>query len=248
MSKVIAFYGSPGSGKTTVALKCAMEIYVSSKDGSRIAYVSPDVNVPAIGLLFPNYDPDDVHTLSAVLEKTDITPDSLLAEAITFKNMKDFVCFGFKTGETKYSFPEPTDDKVNRFYDALQDIADYVFVDCTTNADDKISRKAFDKSDVLIRVISPDIKGVTWFKSDTVGNRIENKNFFNVINQTDNTEYFPTEEVSVLLNSIGASLPYCQKLKGQMLRGEMSDMHTSTAYKKRMLKLIEKITQEKTNG
>lgn len=59
MAKIISVIGSPGSGKATVALKLAQELYCSTSNGA-VIYLSPSLKVPALGVLFPNYKPDSV--------------------------------------------------------------------------------------------------------------------------------------------------------------------------------------------
>ena len=52
MAKIISVIGSPGSGKATVALKLAQELYCSTSNGA-VIYLSPSLKVPALGVLFP---------------------------------------------------------------------------------------------------------------------------------------------------------------------------------------------------
>ena len=104
MPKLIAFYGSPGSGKTSVALKTAMETYIQTKD-EVIAFLSPDMTVPSIALLFPNYAPDEVVSLSDIFDNTAITNESLLKNGVTVKNMKDFSLSDLRRAKTDTAFP-----------------------------------------------------------------------------------------------------------------------------------------------
>ena len=71
MAKMIAVIGSPGSGKTTVTMKLAQELYCATTNGA-VIYLSPSLKVPAIGVLFPNYTPDSIFSLGEMLDKTDI--------------------------------------------------------------------------------------------------------------------------------------------------------------------------------
>ena len=71
MAKIIAVIGSPGSGKTTVTLKLAQELYCATTSGA-VIYLSPSLKVPALGVLFPNYTPDSIFSLGTMFDKTDI--------------------------------------------------------------------------------------------------------------------------------------------------------------------------------
>lgn len=240
MPKFIAFYGSPGSGKTSIALKAAMETYIQTKD-EIIAFLSPDMTVPSIALLFPNYAPDEVMSLSDIFDNTAITNESLLKNGVTVKTMKDFFALGFKSGENRFSFPTPTPEKINSLFSALSEVAGYIFVDCTNDEADEISKKALAMSDVAVRVISADPKGMSWYSSNKNSDRTEGENLFNVVNVTERELFLPTEEVCTKLHSIAALLPYSRALKQQMLDGRMYDRLSDRAYTKKIQSLVRKI-------
>lgn len=241
MAKVIAFYGSPGSGKTSIALKSAIELYCSTKD-MRIAFLSPDFNVPSVGLIFPNYSPDDIHSLSKIIDNTDITEETLLEHTVSIKSMKDFGFFGFKAGEGEFSFPTLNEEKISALFNALSDYAEYVFVDCSNDSKDLISKRALASADVTVRVISPDPKGMAWFSANkNTHGRIEGKDIFNIVCVTDNELYMPTEDVCPKFDSILAVMPHSRNLKQQMLDGRMYDRLKDKAYNKKIKTIISKI-------
>lgn len=240
MPKLIAFYGSPGSGKTTVAFKTAMETYMKTKD-EVVAFLSPDMTVPSIALLFPNYAPDEVVSLSEIFDNTAITNELLLKNAVTVKSMKDFFALGFKAGENRFSFPTPTPEKINSLFSVLSDVAGYIFVDCTNDEADEISKKAMLTADKAIRVITPDLKGMTWYGSNKNTDRTEGENLFNVVNVTERELYLPTEEVCTKLHSVAVLLPYSKAVKQQMLDGRMYDRLNDRAYTKKIQSLVSKI-------
>ena len=161
MAKIIAVIGSPGSGKTTVTLKIAQELYCATSSGA-VIYLSPSLKIPALGVLFPNYTPDSIFSLGKMLDKTDIYEEDVLNHLVTVKAMKNFGCLGYKAGENRYSYPDLTDDKVKALFDVLHTMAGYVFVDCTEEEDDLISQYALGMADEVIMVISPDLKSMVY--------------------------------------------------------------------------------------
>ena len=237
MAKLIAVYGSPGSGKTTIALKLAMSAYLQTKDES-VVFLSPDLTAPSMALLFPNYHPDEICSLSTVLDNTEISSENILKNSVTVKTMKNFCCLGFKAGENKYSFPVPTAEKINTLFDVLCDSFDYVFVDCSS---DEISKKALIKANKIIRVISPDLKGMTWYSSNKHTDRTENEDLFNVVNITEKELFLPTEEVCTKLHSVAAVLPYSRAVRQQMIDGRMYERLNDKKYNKKMLSIVNKI-------
>lgn len=237
MAKLIAVYGSPGSGKTTTALKLAMSAYLQTKDES-VVFLSPDLTAPSMALLFPNYHPDEICSLSTVLDNTEISSENILKNAVTVKTMKNFCCLGFKAGENKYSFPAPTAEKINALFDVLGDSFDYVFADCSS---DEISKKALIKANKVICVISPDLKGMTWYSSNKYTDRTENEDLFNVVNITEKELFLPTEEVCTKLHSVTAVLPYSRAVRQQMLDGRMYERLNDKKYNKKMQNIVNKI-------
>lgn len=240
MAKLIAICGAPGSGKTTVAFKLAQEIYLSTSDCS-VTFISPDITVPTIGMLFPNYKPDSLFSLSSVLDSTDISSDLLLENLVTVKNMKNFGCLGFKSGDSKYSFPTPTKEKVMNLLDVLSAAEGYVFVDCSNDDSDLISKQAIARADHIIQVITPDLKSMTWLNSygDKITAGLEQ--CIKVVNITENELYIPLEDVCTHLKNVACVLPYCRQVRQQLLDGRMYDRLNAKEYKKRLSGLVNRV-------
>ena len=240
MAKLIAICGAPGSGKTTVAFKLAQEIYLSTSDCS-VTFLSPDIIVPSIGMLFPNYTPDSLFSLSAVLDCTDISDDLIMGNLVTVKNMKNFGCLGFMSGDSKYSFPTPTKEKVMNLLDVLSAAEGYVFVDCSNDDSDLISKQAIARADHIIQVITPDLKSMTWLNSygDKITAGLEQ--CIKVVNITENELYIPLEDVCTHLKNVACVLPYCRQVRQQLLDGRMYDRLNAKEYKKRLSGLVNRV-------
>ncbi len=240
MAKLIAICGAPGSGKTTVSFKLAQEIYLSTSDCS-VTFLSPDIIVPSVGMLFPNYTPDSLFSLSAVLDCTDISDDLIMGNLVTVKNMKNFGCLGFMSGDSKYSFPTPTKEKVMNLLDVLSAAEGYVFVDCSNDDSDLISKQAIARADHIIQVITPDLKSMTWLNSygDKITAGLEQ--CIKVVNITENELYIPLEDVCTHLKNVACVLPYCRQVRQQLLDGRMYDRLNAKEYKKRLSGLVNRV-------
>ena len=106
MSKIIAVCGSPNSGKTAAAMKLAQEIYYQKK--TTVLYLSPDTSVPGMAYLFPNGKDQELYSLGVALDKTDICKEDILRQTVSVKTMQNIGFLGFKLGENRYSYPQPT--------------------------------------------------------------------------------------------------------------------------------------------
>ena len=243
MGKLIAFVGPPGGGKTAVAMKAAIETYCNTKS-NRIFFLSPDLTVPSLGLLFPNYAPDELNTLGMVIDNTDISIDNILKNVVTVKSMNDFGVLGFKSDENKYSFPDPTTQKLIDLFSVLKRNSEYVFADCSDEFDEEISQFAIQKADVLVRVIPSDLKGMTWYSANRHLYGAEEKTVLNVVNVTDKDLYLPTDEICSSVGEVVTVLPYSRPLKQQMLDARLYERLKDGGFNRKLKSLLDRIMME----
>ena len=97
------------------------------------------------------------------------------------------------------------------------------------------------KANKVIRVVSPDLKGMTWYSSNKHTDRTENEDLFNVVNITEKVLFLPTEEVCTKLHSVAAVLPYSRAVRQQMLDGRMYERLNDKKYNKKMQSIVNKI-------
>ena len=243
MGKLIAFVGPLGGGKTSVAMKTAIETYCSTKS-NRIFFLSPDLTVPSLGLLFPNYAPDELNTLGMIIDNTDINIENILKNVVTVKAMNDFGVLGFRTEDNKYTFPAPTPQKLIDLFSVLTRNSEYVFADCSDDFDEEISQYALQKADVLVRVIPSDLKGMTWYSANKHLYGAEGKPVLNVVNVMDKDLYLPTDEICSKVGEVVALLPYSRSLKQQMLDGRLYERLKDAAYTRKLKGLLDRILME----
>ena len=240
MAKIIAVIGSPGSGKTTVALKLAQELYCATANGA-VIYLNPSLKIPAMGLLFPNYTPDSIFSLGTMFDKTDIFEEDVLNHLITVKAMQNFGCLGYKTGENKYSYAVLTPDKVDALFNVLKNMAGYVFVDCTDEENDLISKFALREANEIVMVISPDLKSMVYLASNEMEFGTKAESALRILNVTENDLYSPIDDVRGVAKNIGYVLPYSKKIRGQHLDGLLYERAKDKKYRRELEKIIKKI-------
>ncbi len=239
MSKMIAFCGSPESGKTTASLKVAQELYYDKK-GS-VVFLSPDMSVPVMAFIFPHSKDSDLFSIGKALDKTDIYKEDVLKQLVPVKTMRNFGFFGYKAGENKFSYPRPTEDKIMALFRAMKEIADYVIVDCVSDADDLISRMAVNEADSVIQMITPDLKCMAYYASQSGMFESAADRGFKVLCIRDRDLYLPKEEVISHFKNVQFTLPYSRPLKQQVITGTLSERLADSKYRKQIAAIAKKV-------
>ena len=102
MSKLIAVWGTPDSGKTTFATKLARSIYEEYQ--STVIVVYADNETPALPVVFSNYKKEDMFSVGAALAKTDVTQEDVVKQLVTVKDKQNFGFLGFTDGENRFIY------------------------------------------------------------------------------------------------------------------------------------------------
>lgn len=240
MGKLIAFVGPPGCGKTSVAMQTAIAVYLDTKS-NKIAFLSPDLSVPSLGLLFPNYPPESLASLGDLFDRTDISHDTLLDAGVPVQSMNNLLCFGFKINDSKSTFPEPIPQKLEDLFEVLKRTMEYTFVDCSDDPSDAISNRAIHDADIIVRVIPADLKGMTWFAANKNLYGSEGRNICNVVNITARDLYLPTDEICTKLQDVTTVLPYSRPLKQCLLEGRLAGRAGDRGFNHKLKDLTRKI-------
>ncbi|MBQ7725820.1 MAG: hypothetical protein IJT66_01610 [Clostridia bacterium] len=230
MSRVIAVYGSPESGKTVTALKLAQEIYERKKN--RVLFVSPDLTVPMMGYVFPHCKASELYSLGEVLDRTDIGKEDILKQIVTVKTMENFGYLGFKAGENRYSYPHPTEDKIAQLFARLREIAEYIVLDCVSDPADFISAMCLKEADDCLQIISTDLKGMVYHLSNNAGITLKHRQ--TVLNIKEKDIVLATEEIGAVFGKTDFTLPYSFALKKQTYTGTLSERLSDPKYRKAM--------------
>lgn len=240
MAQIIAICGSPAGGKTTVGMKIAQEVYFKTR--VPVLYLSPDWNKSSLSYFFPRRKESDLYSLGTVLDHTAVTKDDVLRSTVYSEQMKNFGFLGFKTGENRSSYPVPTEDKVLSLFWAASDLADYIFVDCSSCFDDPVSVIAARESGHILQMIVPDLRSMGYYAS--FGERYKQYDHKTVkaLNRTDKDVFLPEQEVKEHFGSVRFSIPYSRELKQQSVNGTLPDKLTDIKFRKEIGKIAEMLT------
>lgn len=234
MSKIIAVNGPPSSGKSTVALKLAQEVYALTHKS--ILYFSPDLMVPCMGILFPSSKQAKLHSVGKALDRTEIYAEDVMMVTVTTKFMENFGYLGYKTGEDQYTYPTPTEDKIDELFKAMKSIADYVFIDCDRNPDEMISVLARSTAEHIIQVINPDLRSMSYY-----GSKLVPEGTIKVMNVLDKDLYLPITETAGHYHGVDFKIPYSRAVKQQGLTGTLPQFVKDPSYRNAMAGLAKAV-------
>lgn len=241
MSKLIAVWGSPESGKTTFAVKLASAIYEQYK--STVLTVFADDITPVLPVLFPARKAEDLYSVGTPLSRAEITPGDVVVGIVTLKDKQNFGFLGYKDGENRYTYPEPGEAKCREFLRVVQTLADVVIVDCTSQMN-VLSKVAIQDADTVIRLVSPDLKSITFCSSQLPlyadpayhsGQHIVGLN----INRND--VYLPVEDAKQHFGAVSFVLPFSQDIRLQTINGTLADRTKDKSYNDKLKAIAGKV-------
>lgn len=250
MAKLIAIWGSPGSGKTSFMVKLAREIY-QKNSAAKVICITPDITTPTLPVLFPNKKADDFYSVGKLLDMADFTTNDVLRHFVLAKGVKNIVFMGYTYGENKFTYAEYTGEKANTYLDMCKYLGDYVIVDCSSDLEDRISYYAMLKADYVFRMASPSLKSIS-FMASNLPMYMEEKYHFEyhipILNVTDQDVFMPVEDAANLLGNIKFTIPYSAELKKQFYNGELLDMINNKKYQAVMKAIGNEVLTSESKG
>lgn len=242
MSKVIAIWGAPNSGKTTFATKLARCIYDEYQ--ATVIVVYADNETPMLPVIFPTYKKEDLCSVGVALSKTDIDRHEVVKQMVTVKDTQNFAFLGFTDGENKYTYPAFDATKVRSLYSVLSSLADYVIIDCTSSLKNPLSKVAVREADLVIRLSAPNLKSVSYLASQLPlysDPMFRLEEHIEGINVTDADLYMPIDEAKSHLHDVRFTIPFCRAVKQQMLDGCLYTQVNDKQFNNKFKAIVEKV-------
>jgi len=160
---ILAVWGSPGSGKTTVAVKLAKHIANQKKN---VVLLLCDMTAPMLPCICPPSELDCEHSLGSILAATHVTEALIKHNLVTLKKNNYLTILGMKKGENEYTYPPYEQVQARELLDGLREIAPFVVVDCSSyTANDILSAVSIMEADSVLRLTNADLKSVSYFSS-----------------------------------------------------------------------------------
>ena len=162
--KMLTIMGSPGSGKTTTAVKLARTLAARRKD---VILVLCDPSTTVIPALLPAGTAHDT-SLGFLLTAPGLTQAGILNACVPAPGSEYISLLGYKTGESLMNYPKVTRDKALELFVSLRYLADYIIIDCATVFEaDPASFVAIETADRVLKMGTANLKGISWFQTHT---------------------------------------------------------------------------------
>lgn len=119
---VVAVWGSPGSGKTTMAVKIAK--YLADKKRNVVLLLC-DMTAPMLPCICPASELECERSLGSVLAAAHVTENLVKNNLITHKRLGYLTILGMLKGENEYTYPPYGEAQARELIDCLREIAPY---------------------------------------------------------------------------------------------------------------------------
>ena len=160
---VLAVWGSPGSGKTTVSVRLAKYLADHKRN---VVLLLCDMTAPMLPCICPPAELECERSLGSILAATHISDMLIKQNCVTFKKMNHLTIIGMLKGENVFTYPPYTQELAAELIDHLRDIAPYVIIDCGSYiAHDVLSAVSLLEADTVLRLVNCDLKSVSYLSS-----------------------------------------------------------------------------------
>lgn len=136
--------------------------------------------------------------------------------------------------ENRYSYAEYTREKAEAFLDCVMSIAEYVVVDCSSDPEDNIlTETVLEKADIVIRLLSPDLKGISNYLSQTpifIRMGYMKENCVQLISVTSPEFQYGAADTISYFGKVEQIIPYSQALKEQYVSGNLTEVTKDKKY------------------
>ncbi|WP_283608481.1 AAA family ATPase [Faecalispora anaeroviscerum] len=240
--QVLAVWGSPGSGKTTVAVKLAKHLADRHKN---VVLLLCDMTAPMLPCICPPADLECEKSLGSILAATHVTDTLIKQNCVTHKKINYLTLVGMLKGENMFTYPPYNAELATELIECMRDIAPYIIIDCgSTIATDILSAVALMEADSVLRLVNCDLKSVSYLSSQLPllkDNKWDAEKQYKAASNVKTNE--ASENIEQVLGSVAFKIPHSDELENQALAG---DLFRDLALKdsRRFRKEIEKISKE----
>jgi MinD-like ATPase involved in chromosome partitioning or flagellar assembly len=217
---VVAVWGSPSAGKTTLSVKLAH--YLASRKKNVILLLCDMVSPPLPCLCGPA-DLVAEHSLGSILAATHVTQGIIKENCIFHKKYKYLTMLAMKKGENVFTYPPYTQVQAEELIRNIRMMADYVIVDCGSYiAFDVLSAVALIEADHVLRLVTCNLKSISYLSSQLP--LLQDKKWdadkqIRIVSDVKSNE--AANYVEQVFGKIAYTLPHCAEVETQVLEGRL---------------------------
>ncbi len=241
-NQMLAVWGSPGSGKTTVAVKLAARLAGQKRD---VALLLCDMNTPMLPCICPPGELEEEHSLGSILAAAHVSESLVRHNCITHKRFRHLTILGMRKGENEYTYPPYERTQAEELLSCLRKIAPYIVIDCGSYiANDILSAIALMESDAVLRLVNCDLKSISYLSSQLPLLRESQWDAEKQYKVASNVR--PNEasgHIEQVLGSVTFQIPHSEEVASQVLEGNLFK-ELSLKDSRGFRKSIESITKE----
>ena len=243
-NQLIAVWGSPNSGKTTLAVNIAKEL---AKNKKNVLIVHNDIICPTIPTLIPGLKDENLdRSLGKVLSNSTIDQKTILDNLITIKDNSYIALLGYQKGENPLTYPEYIREKAVDLLVLLRHLADYIIIDCSSMiTEDILTATALEFADKVITISTADFKGLSYFKSTLpllMDTRFKSDNHLKIVSNIK--EFQDGNTINDVLRGSNIYLNYTSEIENQNTQGKLFEKLTdkdSESYKLGLNKIVKEV-------
>lgn len=247
--KLIASWGSPSAGKTTIALAVAAQLIQRRKD---VLVISMDTRTPMLPVYLPNAKTDRNNSLGGIFEQ-EITEAALKDKLLPHPQSDRLYFMGYTAGELygiTYRIPDRA--AIQRLFDVLQQSPfTRCIVDCASSPVlEPMTLLALERADVVLRSITPDVRGhesmaaqLQWLNNSDDTFRISRH--IPILNPV--YPHTPLADVQALEGNDAVALPWAKQVAERQLAGKLLshfDGRDAAEFERKIAQLVDQIEED----
>ena len=218
--QMLAVWGSPGSGKTTVAVKLAARLAMQRRDVALLLFDMATARRPCS---CARGDLEEEHSLGSILAASHVSESLVKNNCITHKRLRHLTILGLRKGENEYTYPPYERTQAEELLSRLREIAPYIVVDCgSCIANDILSAITLMEADAVLRLVNCDLKSISYLSSQLPllrENRWDAEKQYKAANNVRPNE--ASGHMEQVLGSVAFQIPHSEEVANQALEGNL---------------------------
>ena len=242
MAKIIAVWGSPGSGKSMFC--CVLAKLLTRNKRHKAIIISGDLDTPMLPVWLPSQIIETNQSVGDVLTSLEIDTAITAAHVVVLKKHPFIGLMGYAARETPLSYPEIKYEKIKDLILNTARLVDYVILDCPATLTNIFTPASIESADMVVRILTPDLKGVNYLQAQQA--LLTDAKFCFKDHMTFAglaRPYHAIEEMSHIVGGFDGLLPYSKEVDRCATEGGMFEAlsYVNKKYILSLQKVVEKL-------